>query len=280
MLISIIIPTLNRPNKLISLLDRLIGICPEEEIIIVDDSKNSQAEEIKNRYSREVTYIHRGEKLGVCSARNFGAKYSTSEYLIFFDDDDDFTNDWLPDFKRALLGSPDLVFCDMEVETFSGKRLSESAKEKNGIVIPGAWLIRKSLFFKAGGFDERFFYAENTELFFRINKIPHQRKYLEKKNFIYRQSYDGGSKNLQNMDNAICLTLEIYGKEFNNLENWNLNQTLGVIRLRRREFEAARKSFFKAIKFRPIALATYIRLLISFFPFLSKRIYKSDLSYL
>jgi len=82
MSISIIIPTLNRPNQLFELLEKLNQIVLGEEIIIVDDSEESQETQISKSFQNQITYINRGRKLGVSSARNVGAKKASHPYLV------------------------------------------------------------------------------------------------------------------------------------------------------------------------------------------------------
>ncbi|PZV76712.1 GT2 family glycosyltransferase [Algoriphagus aquaeductus] len=278
MLISIIIPTLNRPEKLIYLLDRLISIVKKEELIVVDDSKVSQAEEIINRYSKKIIYIHRGDKLGVSSARNLGSRISKGEYLIFLDDDDDVADSWLEDFSSRLEKNPDLVFCNMKLVTQNIKVLSISASKENWkTVIPGAWMIKREIFDKVGGYDDRLKYAENTELFFRFDRLSLKREFVEKENLIYHQSPDGGSKNLQNMLDSIRLILEKHNEYLSDHVKHLYHQNVGVIELRFARFEQARMHLWKSWRFKPFKTSTWLRISLAYLPFLAKKIYKLDI---
>lgn len=278
MLISIIIPTLNRSEKLIYLLDRLISIVKKEELIVVDDSKVSQAEEIINRYSKKIIYIHRGEKLGVSSARNLGSRISKGEYLIFLDDDDDVADSWLEDFASRLEKNPDLVFCNMKLVTQNIKVLSISASKENWkTVIPGAWMIKREIFDEVGGYDDRLKYAENTELFFRFDRLSLKREFVEKENLIYHQSPDGGSKNLQNMLDSIRLILEKHNEHLTAHVKHLYHQNVGVIEMRFGRFDQARNHLWNSLKYKPFKTSTWIRIALAYYPPLARRIYTLDI---
>lgn len=275
MSISIIIPTLNRPNQLLDLLKRLYEITSDEdEIIIVDDSLKSQEVQIKQLFSSRVFYVNRGKKLGVSSARNVGASVSTNPYLIFLDDDDDFSSGWISDFRNSMESNPDLVFCNMEVHLPNGESSKCIAKKDEfKTVIPGAWLIRRELFEKIGGFDERLKFAENTEFFFRLNKEKIEKRFIDSFNFIYYQSADGGSQNLQNMIDSLTIILKKHDNYLNNNVKHLYNQIIGVNELRFRHFSDARVFLWKAFILKPYKFSTLGRFLISLFPFLATRVY-------
>lgn len=285
MSISIVIPTLNRRNQLFELLEKLNQVVLGEEIIIVDDSEESLETQIRKSFENRITYINRGRKLGVSSARNAGAKKANHPYLIFLDDDDEFSENWLLDFRKTLNSIPDLIFCNMiRVEPTGQKvevKISDSINGAMGdrIVIPGAWLIKKTLFENVGGYDERILFAENTELFFRVFKEKPLVTYIDQYNFIYHPCPTGGSKNLKNMINSLTLILEKHGETLTPHVKHLYHQIIGVNWMRFRNFSEARKHLLKAVQFKPKKLATWGRLGLAFFPFLAKRMYSETVKH-
>ena len=282
--ISIIVPTLNRIGKLKKLIDSIKNVNWEEtELLIVDDSTQNFQSEIDQYQNQSFVYIHRGEKLGVSSARNLGTKIAKGKYIIFLDDDDDITENWFSDFWNASLNNYDLVFCNM-------KRVDSNNKEGivlkptdfkfgangNNIVIPGAFMVKKMIFEKVGGYDERLYYAENTELFYRIEMLNPTRYFIEKANFIYYPSVDGGSKNLKNMIDSNKIILEKHNHWLPKNHKHIFNQIIAVNYMRFGDRKNASIHFFKAIKSKPFRFGTYIRLLISKSSFLSSKFYKLD----
>jgi glycosyltransferase involved in cell wall biosynthesis len=278
MKISIIIPTLDRQAQLENLIGRLSEVIQNEELIIVDDSFDSFNIGDLSTDKFPIKYIHRGKKLGVSSARNVGATAAEGEYLLFFDDDDDFTEDWLGDFRDKLSSSPDLVHCDMKIIHGNGNEENVSAKKRNySIVIPGAWVIKKALFQEIGGFDERLKFAENTELFFRIGKVEKATEYIEKQNFIYYQSLDGGSKNLQNMIDSILIILEKHDEILSNHVKYLYHQIVGVNQMRFKSYSEARLHLSKSWRYKPYKIKTLGRLFIACIPPLAKRLYPKEI---
>lgn len=282
--ISIIIPTLNRPDQLVDLVKRLNYIVKQEEVIIVDDSKVDQGKEIEELSKFNLVYLNRGERMGVSSARNFGAKVASGRYLLFFDDDDNFTKNWLSDFRNSLMKNPDLVFCNMDLIEPDGKRIAVKVTDNsygamNGvIVIPGSWIISKDLFDRLGGYDINLHFGENTELFFRINLLETSIVYIKEHNFIYHPSETGGSKNLQNAIDSNLAILEKHDLNLSKHTKHLYHQVIGVNYLRFRRFTEARKHLWKAYTLNPLKMSTLGRFLISLFPAIATWIYSENVN--
>lgn len=284
--ISVVIPTLNRPQKLTQLTQKLLNSCLSEvEIFIVDDSQESWKIPDLQLQNDQIRYFHRGTKMGVSSARNYGASLARGEYLLFLDDDDDFEINWITDFLKASVKNPELIFCNMiRVEPSGERREVKISDSRNGamgnrIVIPGAWMIKKSLFEKIEGYDDRILFAENTEFFFRIFNEQPSVIYLDQFNFIYHPSPSGGSKNLQNMIDSLSLILEKHDQTLSPHVKHLYHQIIGVNWIRFRNFSEARKHLWKAVKYQPKKLATWGRLGLACFPFFAKRLYTETVSH-
>lgn len=91
-LVSIVIPTHNRKEKLIRLINSILNSkYPQEkiEIIIVDDASNDGTfETVKNKFSmRMIKIVRNQENQLVSKTRNIGFINSTGEYIFFVDDD-------------------------------------------------------------------------------------------------------------------------------------------------------------------------------------------------
>ncbi len=85
-MISIIIPSKNRHNFLKRIIKYYSGIDEKFELIIVDSSKKKF--HIKNKKSKIKLKIYHKPKLDPFDAMYYGAKKSTSEFVIYSGDDD------------------------------------------------------------------------------------------------------------------------------------------------------------------------------------------------
>ena len=96
-MISIIIPTYNNSQQLISTIE---GISKQNydniEIIIIDDASTddtkNQIEKLKNE---KIKYYYNVDNLGTTQSRLRGIKYASGEYIAFLDHDDFWINDKL-----------------------------------------------------------------------------------------------------------------------------------------------------------------------------------------
>jgi glycosyltransferase involved in cell wall biosynthesis len=88
--ISIIIPTYNRKDRLVQLLESLagqVGSVDQFEVIVVDDGSNDGTEAVASLAFPYPLRYWRQANQGDAAARNTGAALSRAEMLVFFDDD-------------------------------------------------------------------------------------------------------------------------------------------------------------------------------------------------
>jgi glycosyltransferase involved in cell wall biosynthesis len=278
---SIIIPSYNRSQTIgrtiQSVLDQTYS---DFEIWVVDDGSTDNTSEILSHYPT-VRYILQSNQ-GVCAARNKGAKEAQGKWLVFLDSDDELMPTALEEFSAGIRSFPEskLFQTGFKKPVPNAKKTEDfpASSHKYSPPLSGTFVIKSELFLELGGYDESLRYAENMELFFRLSErdiFPHL---IESMGLLYHESASGGSKNLMGMDFSLRSILEKHSAQMNSKDVWNLNQTLGVIQLRRGEFKEAQKSLKKALVKRPFEISTIFRYIISLIPFLSKRIYKPDFS--
>jgi len=185
-LISVIIPTYKRSERLQHLLKQLTAQDAEQpgcyEIIVVDDgSPKSPCPEVEAIGCNAAVLVRcfRKENGGPASARNFGARMARGEFLLFVDDDMSVR----PDFIRAHIETqkefgPALINCHFDwqveadskpfqlwykkrVEHWAGLRL-EDAKEiaddvfeiTNVLATTANLSVSRKIFESVEGFDE------------------------------------------------------------------------------------------------------------------------------
>jgi glycosyltransferase domain-containing protein len=172
-LVSVIIPTYNRPHFLKETLNSVssqtyINI----EIIVVDDGTPSDENETLCLEYKNLNYIKINNTGGPATPRNVGISNSNGKYIAFVDDDDL----WLPkkiEVQVNILENNqdfDLVHCSCHVIDENGIKTGEiigkpkNTIDKHGDVLTrmiGNWtimmptpLIRKNIVSKVGLFNE------------------------------------------------------------------------------------------------------------------------------
>jgi glycosyltransferase involved in cell wall biosynthesis len=213
---SIVIPSFNRAH----IINRAIqGILEQTfqdfEILIVDDGSTDNTKGIIEEYSTDARInYHFQNNAGVSAARNTGAKLATAAFLIFLDSDDTVEKSWLRDFHDSLVNQNyDIAYCNITVLKPAGtpKKINAANPYGNntgkGANIPGSWAIKTALFFKIGMYDTLIKFGENSELRLRLEFEKPKVVLVDKYNFNYYASTDGGSKNNQNKVDSILYTL-------------------------------------------------------------------------
>ena len=170
-LVSVIIPTYKRLNKLICCLDSIFDSNYKNiEVIVVNDDPNSDISEYFKKY--KIKLIQNKKNLFASYSKNYGAKNAKGELLFFLDDDNILNKDTIKnliknyDYKIGLLGP--IMYNENKEVWFSGakanwitlnpKKLKNKRNKKfiETDVVPNAAIISKYLFENVGGYDELF----------------------------------------------------------------------------------------------------------------------------
>lgn len=279
---SVIIPSYNRATILPRAIESILKqTFTDWELIIVDDGSIDTTKELVSSYKdSRIQYVFQKNK-GVCAARNNGSTVSKGSFLCFLDSDDYVTEDWLSDFYSLNDKYYHLLFCNMKLIKLNQEvdLISISNRNKEGKYfgkIPGSWIIRKEIFFELGLFDENIRFGENTEFFFRINKENLLSGFIDKYNFFYCESNDGGSKNLKNKIESNLYIIDKHPDYFK-IHPHVLRlyyQNIAVAYSKLGMFDFSRKYFWVAYKVNILKIDTLTRLGISFFPILAKKKWK------
>ena len=183
MFFSIIIPALNEEKRLPLLLDSLLKQTAQDfEVIVVDGGSTDKTEEKAKSYVNnfsDFTYLK--EKLkNVAMSRNFGTRRAKADWLIFFDADvvvdPDFLEKigaiiakWKSDVMTAWNSTKDegwkgkLMLFLISAGIFLIHKIRAIA---NGPCI----IIKKELFKKINGFNEKIIVGEDLDLTDRAAK--------------------------------------------------------------------------------------------------------------
>ena len=173
-LISVIIPTYKRADKLDKSIDSVINQTYQNfEIIVVDDNNpdseyRKSTEDFMKRYknNKKVRYVKMVKNGGGAAARNFGIKSAKGEYIAFLDDDDIFVPEKLDkQLKFMIDNNLDASFSNEVVWNDDGSlRYKKDYKDfkkddilnyhlTEMIVGPQTFMFRKNVLDAIGGFD-------------------------------------------------------------------------------------------------------------------------------
>ena len=193
MKISAVIPTYNRRVEVSHAIESVLSqTVPVYEIVVVDDgSTDGTAEFISDRYGPRVRVL-RQKNAGVAASRNLGIREAQGDWVAFLDSDDFWFPSKIERQVEALAshesnpgicftnndfgGDPDLRLSVFDSTHFTGAQrtglLEEPAQYMVAKLEPfytSSFLIRRDLLEEVGGFDERMFIREDTDLFFRLS---------------------------------------------------------------------------------------------------------------
>ena len=190
MKVSVIIPVYNVENYIEKCLESVINQTIDEiEIIVVNDGSTDLSKErinkYLNKYKDKIKYLEK-ENGGLSSARNYGMKFATGEYIAFLDGDDYIELDaYQKMYEKAKEENADMVECDFlweypkKVKRDVGEiYLSKKEMIEKARVVAWNKLIKREIIEKENlEFPEGLRY-EDVEFFYKL--VP----YLNKVSFV------------------------------------------------------------------------------------------------
>lgn len=152
------------------------------ELLVVDDASSEPAEELYRQIvSRGHHVVRQSANQGPGAARNRGAALARGEWLCFLDSDDAWLPDKLARHLASLEGSGLSIGQTEEIWFRDGVQvLPPKAHKITGgdlferstravCVSSSTVVLKRSLFFRHGGFDESLFVCEDYDLWLRIS---------------------------------------------------------------------------------------------------------------
>lgn len=170
MLVSVVIPTLDRPKLLLRAINSVLRQTHREIeiIVVVDKPDENTASAVRSVNDRRVQLIVNQYSRTAAGARNAGADHATGEWIAFLDDDDE----WLPNKLERQIAfasgrAPSLVSCLSRVVTPTATYVRPQAVYDNSTPIDEYLFDRPSLF-DGPGFIQTSSYLLPRRLFEKV----------------------------------------------------------------------------------------------------------------
>lgn len=184
--VSVIITTYGGGRELARAVDSVLAQTYRGfELIVVDDNgvgtdAQKRTAQLISRYGDSVKYIAHDTNRNGAAARNTGFKNSVGEYIMFLDDDDEYTPERI-EKQLALLEETSFgaSYCSYIKRTADGAFYEKvTVKKSGGILYPtlmhscspttDSMMIRREHYAALGGFDQSFVRHQDWELTARL----------------------------------------------------------------------------------------------------------------
>jgi glycosyltransferase involved in cell wall biosynthesis len=203
-LVSVVIPAYNRVNYIEQTIDSVLDqTYPEVQLIVIDDgSTDGTYEKIKAYGNRLELLTHPDHcNKGQSASINLGLRQTRGTYIAILDSDDYWAPEKLDVQVNFLEKNPDigLVYTNGYAVNADGEIIypmyGNNHRENNDtaavlldcyILLPQNSLVRKSVYDKAGFFEESYRSAQDHDMLIRIAEIT-RFAYLQDFLFFYRR---------------------------------------------------------------------------------------------
>lgn len=156
-------------------------------LYIVDNYSNDKTCQILEKYkniigSNNFSIIKQKENLGFGKANNIGAKLGISDIICFINIDTEVYVDTFFNLDKEIQQSDkDVGVWEMRQMPYEHPKLYNPVTRETSWVSGAAFAIKRSVFQKINGFDERIFmYAEDVDLSWRVRSLGYNLKYCPK----------------------------------------------------------------------------------------------------
>lgn len=200
--ISVVIPTANRPDRILKAIEKIYEntVLPHEVIVVDQSQDDATATVLAQSIERgKVTYI-KDEGTGISRSKNIGWQYTSGEIVAFTDDDAWVESTWLENIKSSFIDRQFKigVLGGKIIPVYEEKNLNWTCPERWLYLLPASDLgevignydgdstppgvnfsIYRSLLEKFSGFDEKLgvnngrliqIFGEDKDLSCRIKK--------------------------------------------------------------------------------------------------------------
>jgi len=218
--VSIVIPAYNEWKMnyrcIKSIIDNTWNVA--YEVILADDCSADETRDITSRI-KNIVHVRNEKNLGFLGNCNNAAKSAKGDFILFLNNDTEVTDNWLlplvtlikSDDTIGMVGSK-LIYPDGRLQEAGGIVWNDAsawnygngqdpeAPEFNYVkevdyISGAAIMIRKNIWLKAGGFDERYnpAYYEDTDFAFQVREQGYKVMYQPLSEVIHYEGYSNGT---------------------------------------------------------------------------------------
>lgn len=222
-LVSVIIPTYNRPDCLKQLLQKLqFQVYKNYEVIVVDqsDEKSILMEHIVSEFSYPIIFLH-SDYPNRSNAKNIGIRHAKGEIILFCDDDitpsDDMLKVHVKYHRDSAIGGvscriiennlPPLKSTDICYVTWYGRMKDGYQSDVScdvGTLVGGNMSMQRDILHEIGYFDANYIGTsifEEQDISERLKNMGY-RIHFTNETTIVHQPQNNGNVNLQNIDTS------------------------------------------------------------------------------
>ena len=215
--LSIVIPTYNREDSALNLIDELFKLLNKDTEIIVVEQKYNNSDKFSNLLKKKnikIKYFFLKEA-SLPHARNIGIQNASGEIILFLDDDvkvsDMLLESHIKNYSDKRIGgvAGRVITPGQKIETnktnvgrinifgnFSDG-FSSSVRQEVDTVIGCNSSWRKDILLKLGGFDEEYTgnaIREDSDMSLRVKKLGYKIIFDPKSEVVHLRAPEGGSR--------------------------------------------------------------------------------------
>jgi len=174
---SVIMPAYNSERTILAAITSVLGQTESDlELVVVDDGSTDSTSSIVQSVTEPRLRYFRTENRGVSAARNLGIAQSRGEILTFLDSDDEAYPDWLSTLGSSLTSEDvGIAVCRLDIRPAAQPSNPPSMADSPSLhtfsgsdFLAGSFAVRRPILERAGAYDPRLRFSENTEFGMRL----------------------------------------------------------------------------------------------------------------
>lgn len=245
--VSIIIPLYNSEAYITQTIDSCLAQTHRDiEIIVVENGSTDKSYQVVKSIANKRLRVYQITTPNAAAARNYGYQKATGAYIIFLDADDVMAPNKIELQLKALSKKPEgwIASCAWaKFKTNTKEAIITPQKVWNiqnpidwclqswtggGMMIPGCWLIPKTIIEKAGLWNENLSLHDDGEFMCRVLLASKGNVFVENTVVYYRQSATSLSRHNQSYKAAksALLVYKSYQKEILKFQDSKLTRRL------------------------------------------------------